>query len=126
MNLLILLPDDVLLEQEILQVTAESPAGEFCLKQRHIDFVTVLVPGILTYIDEEDNENFVAVDSGILVKRGQQVSVACRHAVAGELGELSEVVEKMEENFIEREKVSRTAAAKLEIGFYKRFMELSG
>lgn len=126
MNLLVLLPDDVMLDVDVLQVTAESLAGEFCLKPRHVDFVTVLVPGILTYLDEEDNENFIAVDSGILVKRQQQVSVACRNAVPGELGELAEVVRKMQENSKEREKVNRSAAARLEIGFYKKFMELSG
>jgi len=126
MNLLILLPSKVLLDEDVLQVKAESERGEFCLKPRHIDFVTALVPGILTYVDEIDDEYFVAMDSGILVKRQQQVSVATRHAVQGELGELEEVVRKMQENFIEREKVSRSAAARLEIGFYKRFMELSG
>jgi len=126
MNLLILLPSKVLLDEDVLQVKAESEQGEFCLKPRHIDFVTALVPGILTYADDIDDEYFVAVDSGILVKRQQQVSVATRHAVQGELGELEGVVRHMQENFIEREKVSRSAAARLEIGFYKRFMELSG
>jgi F-type H+-transporting ATPase subunit epsilon len=126
MKLLILLPSNVLLDEDVLQVRAESEQGEFCLKPRHIDFVTALVPSILSYVDEIDDEYFVAVDSGILVKRGQQVSLATRHAVPGELGELDEVVQNIQENSIEREKISRSAAARLEIGFYKRFMELSG
>lgn len=126
MNLLIMLPSKVLLDEDVIQVKAESERGEFCLKPRHIDFVTALVPGILTYVDDIDDEYFVAVDNGIMVKRQQQVSVATRHAVPAELGELEKIVRDMQERFVEREKVSRSAAARLEIGFYKRFMELSG
>lgn len=126
MHLTILLPTKVLLHEEIRQVTAESPVGEFCLKPRHIDFATALVPGVLMYVDPDDAEHFLAVDGGILIKQQDGVAVATRHAVQAELGELEELVQKMRENFIEREKVSRSASARLEIGFYKRFLDISG
>ncbi|MDW7772185.1 MAG: F0F1 ATP synthase subunit epsilon [Desulfobulbaceae bacterium] len=126
MHLKILLPTEVLLHEEIRQVTAESPSGEFCLKPRHIDFVTALVPGVLVYLDQDKAEHFVAVDGGILIKQQEEVSVAARHAVPGELGELERVVRKMQEDFIEREKIGRTAAARLEIGFFRRFLDISG
>ncbi|MCL7488456.1 MAG: F0F1 ATP synthase subunit epsilon [Desulfobulbaceae bacterium] len=126
MRLKILLPTEILLDQEIRQVRAESGTGEFCLKPRHIDYATALVPGILIYIDMIGREHFVAVDGGILVKQKDEVDVATRHALPGELGELAGVVQKMQENFIEREKISRTAEARLEIGFFKRFLDLSG
>ena len=124
-RLKILLPTGIFFENEILQVTAESPMGEFCFKPRHIDYVTALVPGILIYLDTDRGEHYVAIDGGIMVKQQEKVGVATRHAVTGELGELVEVVREMQENFIEREKISRSAAARLEIGFLKRFMELS-
>lgn len=126
MRLKILLPTNVLLDEEIRQVTAESPDGEFCLKPRHIDFVTALIPGVLMYVDMDDSEHFLAVDGGILIKQQDEVGVAARHAVPGELGELEEVVRKMQEDYIEREKAGRSASARLEIGFYKRFLEISG
>jgi F-type H+-transporting ATPase subunit epsilon len=126
MRLRIYLPERVMLDEEIRQVTAESPAGEFCLKPRHIDFVTALVPGVLFYLDEREGEHFLAVDGGILVKEQEDVEVATRQAVRGELGELGEVVRKMQEDFREREKAGRTASARLEIGFYRRFLEMSG
>lgn len=126
MHLKILLPTEILLHREILQVTAESASGEFCLKPRHIDFVTALVPGVMMYVDPDDREHFLAVDGGILIKQGDEVGVAARHAVQGELGELQDVVRNMQEEFVERERVSRSASARLEIGFYKRFLEISG
>lgn len=126
MRLTVLLPTGVLLDEEIRQVTAESPVGEFCLKPRHIDFVTALVPGVIMYVDPEDDEHFLAVDGGLLVKQGGEVGIASRHAVLGELGELGDVVRKMKEEFLERERMSRSASARLEIGFYKRFLEISG
>lgn len=126
MNLKIMLPAKILLNEEILQVTAESTSGEFCLKPRHIGFVTALVPGIMMYVDPDGIEHFLGVDGGILIKQGDEVGVATRHAVRGELGELQDVVRKMQEEYIEREKISRSASARLEIGFYRRFLELSG
>ena len=126
MQLKILLPEKILLSERIRQLTAAGPAGEFCLKPKHIDFVTALVPGVLTYVDREEKERFLAVDEGILVKQQQEVEVATRQAVPGELGELEEVVLRMQDDFREREKVSRSASARLEIGFYRRFLEISG
>lgn len=122
----IMLPTEIFLEKEVLQVRAESHAGEFCLKPRHIDYVTSLVPGILSYTDSNRSIHFVAIDGGILVKENGKVSIATRNAVEGELGTLVEIVQQMQEEFLEREKVSRSASAKLEIGFLKQFIQLSG
>ncbi|MGW8161817.1 MAG: F0F1 ATP synthase subunit epsilon [Desulfobulbales bacterium] len=126
MRLKILLPTEIFLIERIRQMTAESPFGEFCLKPRHIDYVTALVPGILTYLSQDGTEHFVAIDGGILIKEEDEIGVAARHAVQGELGELKDVVQQMQENFLEREKVTRSASIRLEIGFFKRFLELSG
>lgn len=125
-RLTILLPSRIFLDREVRQLTAGGPVGEFCLKPRHIDYVTALVPGILMYVGLEGEERFIAVDGGILVKEGDRVEVAVRNAAAGELGELRQVVEKMHDEYAEREKVSRTASARLEIGFLKQFLQLSG
>ena len=122
----IMLPSEIFLEKEVLQVRAESHAGEFCLKPRHIDYVTSLVPGILSYMDLNKSSRFVAIDGGILVKEKEEVAVATRNAVEGELGTLVEIVRKMQDDFLEREKMNRSASAKLEIGFLKQFIRLSG
>ena len=124
MRLKILKPTAILIDQEIRQMTAESSSGKFCLKPRHIDYFTVLVPGILHYLDSDGDEHFVAVDGGILVKQSEMVEVASRQAISGELGALKDVVRKMHADYLEREKNNRSAAARLEIGLIKRFFEL--
>jgi len=37
MKLKVLLPTEVLLEEEVLKILAEAPHGYFCLLSRHID-----------------------------------------------------------------------------------------
>ncbi|WP_051309879.1 hypothetical protein [Desulfogranum japonicum] len=120
----IMLPTAIFIEIQVLQVRAESDTGEFCLKPRHIDYVTSLVPGILTYRNLQGEDNFVAIDGGVLVKVRGKVEIATRNAVAGELGELVDIVQQMQQEYDDREKASRSAAAKLEIGFLKQFSRL--
>ena len=51
MKLMVLLPTEVLIDEEARKITAEAQNGSFCLLPRHIDFVTALVPGILSFED---------------------------------------------------------------------------
>jgi len=124
-DLKIYLPTGIFIERKVAKVKGESPVGGFCLLPRHIDYVTALVSGIFSYTDLAGKEFFLALDNGILVKKGQEVMVAARRAVAGELGMLNQEVEKMLEVSKEKEKLNRTTVAKLEAGFLRRFMEFS-
>jgi F-type H+-transporting ATPase subunit epsilon len=122
MELEIYVPDAVFLQTRVQKVIAESPAGSFCLLPRHIDYVTALVPGILTYTTD-GSEFFVAVDNGILIKQGKTVSVSTRQAVSGPLGELKNEVERMLHDIDEHEKKTRSSVARLEADFVRRFIE---
>lgn len=124
-DLKIYLPSGIFVEEKVAKVKGESPAGGFCLLPRHIDYVTALVSGIFSYTDLEGREFFLALDNGILIKKGQEVMIAARLAVSGELGMLNQEVEKMLEARKEKEKTNRSAVAKLEAGFLRRFMEFS-
>jgi F-type H+-transporting ATPase subunit epsilon len=125
MNLKVLLPTEVLIDEEVRKVTAEAQNGSFCLRPRHIDFAAALVPGLLSFEDSEGRETFVAVDEGVLVKYGQHVLVSTRNAVrGGELGELRRIVEERFMVLDEKEKTVRTAVAKIEAGFVRRFLEV--
>ena len=121
----IYLPATCFLEQQVWKVKGESPFGEFCLKPRHIDYVTALVPGLFSYVAAEGKEFFLAMDSGTLVKQGNQVFVATRRAVAGELGRLNLEIEQMLIAQDERERQNRSSVAQLEAGFLRRFIEFS-
>ena len=124
MNLRILLPNEVLLNCKVTKVTAEAQNGHFCLRPRHVDFAAALVPGLLAYEDQSGHEHFLAVDEGALVKCGKQVLVSTRRAArGGDLGQLRRVVEEQFEVLDERERLARSAAARLEAGLVRRFMD---
>lgn len=125
MKLKVLLPTEVLIDEEIIKVTAEGENGFFCLEPRHVDFVSALVPGLLSYEDESGEEKFIAVDEGVLVKSGSNVLVSTSNAAAGpDLGSLKDMVEKKFSVLDERERSSRSAVAKLEANFVRKFLDL--
>ncbi len=123
MKLTICQTSEIFLNEEITRVTAESPLGSFCMLPRHTDMATALVPGIVSYKTPDGKEKFVALNGGILTKQGDQVAIATQMAVKGELGALKKAVEKMISDIDERERRTRTAVARLEADFVKRFME---
>lgn len=125
MNLRILTPTEVLLEAEVHQVNAEAQNGAFGLMPHHIDFVTALVPSILSYQPESGgDEQFIAIDEGILVKCGDVTLVSVRSAIPGE--NLDTLQHTVAERFIqldEPEAQSRAAIARLEAGFMRGFLQ---
>jgi F-type H+-transporting ATPase subunit epsilon len=126
MRLTVLLPTEILVDEEVSKVVAEAQNGSFCLLPRHIDFVAALVPGLLSFVKTADGEEeFLAADEGLLVKCGPQVLVSTRQAVRGEeLGLLRETVEKTFKVLTDQEKRTRTALANLEANFIRRFLKL--
>lgn len=124
MTLRILVPQTVLLEEEVRKVVAQGDHGSFGMLPRHVDFVAVLTPGILSY-ETDGGESFVAVDRGILVKQGPEVLVSVREAVAdGGLGELETTVRDRFARQDEEEKQMETVLARLEADFVRRYAGL--
>ena len=58
----VLLPTEVVVDEPVTKIVAEAVNGSFCLKPRHTDFLTSLVPGLLSFTTLDDVENFLAVD----------------------------------------------------------------
>ncbi len=125
MQLKVLLPTQVLVDEAVTKVVAEAEDGSFCLLPRHVDFAAALVPGLLSFEPERGGEEFLAIDEGMLVKAGDEVLVSTRRAARGaDLGALQRTVEKQFSVLDDREKAARTASAKLEAELVRRFMEL--
>ena len=125
MKLKVLLPTQVLVDEEVTKVIAEAENGSFCLLPRHIDFVAALVPGLLSFESGKGREEFIALDQGILIKCGPEVLVSTRNGVRGaDLGMLKQTVEESFRVLDDREKMARSAFARLEANFIRRFMEL--
>jgi F-type H+-transporting ATPase subunit epsilon len=120
-----MLPTEILLDVEAVQVNAEAQNGAFSLLPRHIDFTTALVPGLLSYVTEDGSEEFIGVDEGILVKVGPEVLVSTRNAAMGpDLGKLQEMIEKQFTELDEHERQARSAFARMEADLVRRFVEL--
>jgi len=125
MNLKILLPSEIFLTEKVTKVVAEAENGFFCLLPQHVDFTTALVPGVFSYSTDSGEDAYLAIDIGTIVKKGSEILVSTRNAFKGpELGHLKEVVVARFREIDEREKMARTAAAKLEVDLLRRFMEL--
>lgn len=126
MRLKVLLPSRVLLDEAVAKVKAEGGNGHFCLLPRHVDFVSALVPGILTCALENGRTLFVGVDEGILIKRGPDVLASVRRGVVGE--DLERILEQVKREYLdvgERDRAARSAMARLEAGFVQRFLEIT-
>jgi F-type H+-transporting ATPase subunit epsilon len=123
MRLTVLLPIEVLVDEVATRIVAEAQNGSFCLLPRHVDFVTALVPGVLSWTTDT-GEQFAAVSEGILVKSGPDVSISARDGVRGEqLGTLRQLVEERFLVLDDRERSARRAVARLEADFFRRFLE---
>lgn len=125
LDLRVLLPTQVLLDEPVERVLAQGVDGAFCLLPRHVDFVSALVPGILTFRAGDGRERYAAIDRGILVKCGRRVSVSCLGGVVG--GRLEDLRELVEERFLvldEHERKTRSALARLELGTLRAFQLL--
>jgi len=120
----LLIPSRVLIERTVNKVAAEAQDGMFCLLPHHVDIVAPLVPGLLTY-SADDGEETLAVDTGILVKCGDEVSVSVRRAVRGK--DVDELVATVRGEFLkldEAERKSRAALARLEAAFVTDFTRM--
>ena len=125
MRLKVLLPTEILLDTEATKVVAEAENGSFGLLPRHIDFVTALAPGLLSYVKPDGSEVFLAVDEGILVKCGPNVTVSTRRAVSGgDLGSLRQIVVEQFRALDEHERQTRSTLAKLEGDLVRRLLEM--
>ncbi len=109
---------------EISKLSAEGLEGHFTLLPAHIDYVSVLVPGIMQ-INANNKELFFAVDHGTLVKIGSAVQISCRNAIEGDdIGKLSQLVEEKFKEIDDMEKKARNALLGLEYSVIRGFAKL--
>ncbi|MDY0220668.1 MAG: F0F1 ATP synthase subunit epsilon [Desulfobacterium sp.] len=124
MNLKVRLPTHIFLDIQVKKIVAEGLNGSFGLLPRHVDFVTALTSGILTFDDENGHEQHMAVMGGVLVKKEDTVFVSTRRAVKG--ADLASLRDTVENDFFkqrQKEKAMRTSSSRIEAGFIRRFME---
>jgi F-type H+-transporting ATPase subunit epsilon len=111
-------------KEKISKVVAEDLKGFFGILPKHIDFVTKIVPSILTY-EGPQGEGYIVLNEGILVKQGDTIQLATRDAFEGrDLGKLHETLERQIASEAEEEKQLGLEVTKLELGIIKSFYDL--
>ena len=126
MTLKVLLPFEVFADETgVTRIVVETAQGSYGLLPRRLDCVAALVPGIVSYEAEGQGEVFLAVDEGVLVKTGPAVVISVRRALRG--SDLAQLRDAVEQEFLAsnaEEDALRTAMARLETGFLRRFAML--
>jgi F-type H+-transporting ATPase subunit epsilon len=123
MNLCILLPYKIFARVgEVSRMVAETREGSFGLLPHRLDCVAALVPGIFLYATAGNDDRYVAVDEGVLVKTGNDVVISVRRAIAGtDLSELQEAVTRDYLHLNAQELEMRSVIARMESTLLGRF-----
>ena len=125
MRLKLTVPTGTLVDESVSRLTADGAHGSFTMLARHADTAVLLVPGLLSYVGSDQQETFVAVDHGVLVKTGDRIRVACQRAVVtGSLGDAETAVNQGLRRQDETETRARTALLRLESEILRRLGEL--
>lgn len=119
-------PIGVLLDTEIQKVDFEAIDGFFTLLPKHVDFVTALKTGILTYTTSDKKEHFMACNQGVLVKKGDEVHLSTKLGILDDnLEQLKKTIEIDFKEMEEARKETNKTMARLEVGLTKGLMQLN-
>lgn len=117
-------PNKRIIKRDIEEIVAEGLEGSFGILPKHQDYLSRIVPSILTY-KQEGIEKYIATDEGILVKKDSSVYLCTKEAFEKE--DLGQMKKEMEESLLtqeEKEKKSRQEMLQMELNFIKRFYSL--
>lgn len=124
MNLKIITPLETFYLENITKIQAEGTEGYFAILPKHADYVSSIITSIFSF-EKNGKKEFFAVDSGILVKYGDNVDFSVRNAIKGQ--NLIDLKKQMELTFKEMEeddKKTKTALASLEGNIAKLIQDL--
>ena len=125
MRVTLRLPTRTLFEGQATRLTAVAPNGAFGILSNHVDYVTPIMPSVLTLQLVDGTEEIFGLDEGLLVKRGHRVTVVALRGVRGD--DLDTLKDTVEASFIqmdEEERQARSALSRLEADMVRRFVEL--
>jgi F-type H+-transporting ATPase subunit epsilon len=127
MNLDILLPNKVFAKHKnVMRVIVETLEGSYGILPNRRDCTAALAPGILSYEIESGKEIYIAIDQGIVVKKGNDILVSVRQAIQGiSLSQLREAIKAEFLTLDEKQQEIRFAMDKLESSFLQRLTEFS-
>ncbi len=124
MKLRVLTPTEVILEQDVVHVTAEDSTGSLGIRSGHAALVTPLVPGVVMARGTDGTERYVAVNGGVMLVGGDTIEVVSRHAVAdNDLHHLQDTVVAGFEKEVQGDRTNRAAFEKLRMSFMRGVLD---
>lgn len=123
----ILAPDGVVSRERISSLEAEDASGRFGIWPHHEPFFTVLAPGVLVYRLANGQEQYAAVDGGVLLVDHGRASIVSREALTS--ARLDDVAGKARELLAARRALERStssAFAELEAALAKQLGQMEG
>jgi F-type H+-transporting ATPase subunit epsilon len=109
------------------KVSVQTTGGWWTFLPRHREMVALVVPGIVTAWLADGGEILVAVDEGLLTKRGPDLTIATRHAAVGRNAE--DLKKEAGRQFAEAragEELMQQVIGRLETDFIRCFVRADG
>lgn len=82
--LTIVTPTGVIFERRARQLNAVNPLGEFGVLAEHVNFITALVPSVISVEAEDGNVTFYLIDGGFAEVKDGAVTVVAFGAVSAD------------------------------------------
>jgi alternate F1F0 ATPase F1 subunit epsilon len=112
-----------LLSVDIKKLTFKGKEGYVTILPNHIDYVSSFDSNILSYVDEKDEEKFVALNKGIFTKNKNKIKVTTYHAFIGD--NIQSLNEKVKNSLTENEnfeKIVNTSSKQLEFFLFNNLI----
>lgn len=111
-------------EREVVKLSAEGLEGNFCLYPHHINYVSNLQLGILSYEDTEGVTGYFAVDEGVLNKVDDCVTISTINAIySSSIDELKSAVVTELTKLADEDKEARKAVLQMEYSIMMSLMQ---
>ena len=125
MRLRVMSPTEVVLDQEVIHVTAEDVTGSLGIRPGHAPLVTPLAPSIVVARGPDGRERYVAVNGGAMLVSGNEVEIVSRHAVASDdMAHLEATALAEFDREAQEDQHNRVAFERLRIDFMRRVLEV--
>ena len=84
LDLKIYLPTEIFLDKSIKKLTFKGKEGYITILPNHVDYVSSFNTNIMTFVDADGKEGFLALNDGIFVKYSNRLIVTAYKAIFGD------------------------------------------
>ncbi len=125
MTLTVLLPDRIFARYEgLVNLNVDTPSGSLGILPRRRDFITPLATGLLSYQQQSGAPAYLALEQGIMIKRGTDVSISTRRAVSGDdIAELEATIRTQDQEQAQWEELLTRMLIKMEGRLIRRLAD---